>query len=307
MRSVLQDVFPVLLAVLIPLASFTTGLQASKPGAGESRLWRRPGQLSRDLLAVLILVPLWVLLLVAVLPLAPAVRGGLLIAAVAVGIGPVAGMKRMGGATPAAREALDLNLVVLVISLVFVPVAFAALAALFRRDLHVGVGAVAKVVLGRALVPLLLGLGAARLWPRFSASVGPWLMKIVNVMLLVVLVLALIATWKQLAGVGGFGWLAAAAAALGAIVIGHLLGGPDPASRGVVAAASAMRFPALALVLAAVAPLGRTMIPVVLVYVAVAFLLLTAYGSLMARHQRKTEEARRTITPLRPRRIPVHP
>ena len=54
----------------------------------------------------------------------------------------------------------------LVISLAFVPLAFAALAALFHSDVHIGVGAVAKVVLGRALVPLLLGLGAARLLPQ---------------------------------------------------------------------------------------------------------------------------------------------
>ena len=71
----------------------------------------------------------------------------------------------------------------LVISLAFVPIAFAALASLFHRDFHVGVGAVAKVVLGRALIPLLLGLGAARLVPRFAAKAGPVLMKIINIAL----------------------------------------------------------------------------------------------------------------------------
>ena len=56
MRSTIEEVFRVLLAVLIPLASFTTGLQAPRAARGERRLWRRPGQLGRDLLAVLILV-----------------------------------------------------------------------------------------------------------------------------------------------------------------------------------------------------------------------------------------------------------
>jgi BASS family bile acid:Na+ symporter len=298
MRAVIKDVFPVLLAILIPLASFTTGLQASKPGPADSRLWQRRGQLFRDLLAVLILVPLWVLLLVSIVPLAPVVRGGLLIVAIAVGIGPVASMKRMGGVTTSAREALDLNLVVLVISLVFVPLAFAAFAALFHRDLHIGVGAVAKVVLGRALLPLLLGLGAARLAPRLAAAVGPWLMKMINVVLVVVLVLAIVATWRQLAGVGIRGWLVSLAAALGAIVIGHLLGGPEPGSRGVVAAASVMRFPALALALAAVTPLGKTLMPAVIVYVVVGFLTLTAYGALMTHHSRRRAGGG-TVTPLR--------
>jgi BASS family bile acid:Na+ symporter len=286
MSAIIKDVFPVLLAVLIPLAAFTTGLQAPRAGQGEERLWRRPGQLLRDLLAVLILVPLWAVLLVLIVPASPIVRGGLLIAVLAVGIGPVAGMKRMGKASPHAHEALDLNLVVLVLSMVFVPVAFALVALVFHRDLHVGVWAVAKVVLGRALLPLLLGVGAARLFPRAASAAGPWLMKILNIALLAVLVLALAATAKFLVGVGGMAWLLSAAVAIGAVLIGHLLGGPDPESRGVVAAASAMRFPALALVLAAALPGGRRVIPVVIVYVVVSFIATTVYGIVMARRRK---------------------
>ena len=91
--------------------------------------------------------------------------------------------------------------------MIFVPIGFALVAALFHRDLHVGVGAVAKVVLGRALLPLLLGLGAARLSPRLAAKAGPVLNKILIAVLLAVVVLALVATWKRLADVGGVGWL----------------------------------------------------------------------------------------------------
>ena len=287
MRAVIQDVFRALLAVLIPVAAFTTGLQAPKVGRDQSRLWQRPRQLARDLAAVLILVPLWVVAVVLVLPLSPAVRAGLLIAALAVGIGPVAAMKRMGPTTPAAREALDLNLIVLVISLAFVPIAFAALAALYHSDVHIGVGAVAKGVLGRALVPLLLGLGAARLWPRFAASTGPVMLKIINVALAVLLLAAVALTWKLLAGVSAVGWLACAAVALGAIVIGHLMGGPDPGTRAVVAAASVMRFPALGLALASVTRYARQLIPVIVAYVVTSFVMLTVYGLVMSRRARK--------------------
>jgi BASS family bile acid:Na+ symporter len=213
----------------------------------------------------------------------------LLIATLAIGIGPVAAMKRMGPATPAAREALDLNLIVLTISLIFVPLAFAGLAALYRTDVHISVGAVAKVVLGRALVPLLLGLGAARLVPGLADRVGPWLTKVINVVLVLLLVTALAVTWKHLAGVGAIGWIASALAAAGAIAIGHLLGGPDPGTRGVVAAASAMRFPALALALASVTRQAQRLIPVIIVYALAAFLMLAAYGLIMSRRGRKRE------------------
>ena len=297
MKAVIQDVFSVLVAVLIPLAAFTAGLRAPRAGQGESRLWRRPAQLLRDLLAILIVVPAWVLALVLLLPLSPIVRGGLIISTLAVGIGPVGAMKRMGPTAPSAREALDLNIIVLVVSLAFVPIAFAVLALLLRTDVHLGVGTVAKVVLGRALVPLLLGLGAARLVPRLAASVGPWLSKIVNIALLVLVVVAILATLRQLSAIGWVGWIACLAAAVGAIVIGHLLGGPDPNSRGVVAAASVMRFPALGLALASVTRAGPRLVPVVIVYVLMAFLALVLYGALVGAWRRRRPAS--NVTPLR--------
>jgi len=290
MRTAIQDVFRGLLAVVIPLAAFATGLQAPR-ASQHSRLWRRPSQLGRDLLAVLILVPLWVIALVLVLPLSPVLRAGLLVATLAVGIGPVAAMKRMGPQAEEAREALDLNLITLFISLAFVPIAFAALAALFHSDVHLGVGAVAKVVLGRALVPLLLGLGAARLWPGLAARIGPVMTKVLNIVLLVLVIAAIAVTWKQLAGVGAVGWAACALAALGAIAIGHLMGGPDPGTRAVVAAASVMRFPALALALASVTRQAQRLMPVILAYVIAAFVLLSVYGLVMSRQRRHREAA----------------
>src|SRR5262245_11539527 len=134
MGSVIKDVFPVLLAVLIPLASFTTGLQTPKPGRGEDRLWRRPRQLLLDLVAVLLHGPGRTLVPVLTEPVTPIVRAGRLLAVLAVGIEPVAGMNRLGASGPHAHAAFDLNLVALVISMVFVPLAFALVAALFNRD-----------------------------------------------------------------------------------------------------------------------------------------------------------------------------
>ena len=119
-------------------------------------------------------------------------------------------------------------------------------------------------------------------------------MKIITVVLLLVLVLALAATWRNLLALGAVGWLVIVAAALGAVIIGHLLGGPDTGTRGVVAAASAMRFPALALVLAAAMPRGQEVLPVVIAYVVVAFVVLSVYEGVRRRHRKQGE----AITPL---------
>lgn len=297
MKAVIQDVFSVLVAVLIPLAAFTTGLLAPRRREGETGLWQRPAQLFRDLLAILILVPAWVLALVLITPVTPIVRAGLIVATLAVGIGPPASMNRMGPTAPTAREALELNIVVLAISLVFVPLAFALVAAMFHRNLSIGVGTVAKVVLGRALIPLLLGLGAARLFPRFSASRGPLLMKIVNIALLVLVAVALLVSWRGMLAIGGVGWIVCAAAVVGSLLIGHLLGGPEPGSRSVVATASAMRFPALALALATATPAGRRLLPVVLDYAVLALLSVVLYGAIIGRWQRRRPAW--NVTPLR--------
>jgi bile acid:Na+ symporter, BASS family len=292
MKALVQEVFKILLGVIIPLASFDTGLAARASGlalraSGRKRLWRRPAAFAWALLSVLVAVPLWVLVLVKLAPLPNEVRGGLLIATLAVGIGPVAGLKRMTGLAPAASEALDLNLAVLVLSMLYVPIAFTLVAALFRVDVHLGVLPVAKVVLGRAVVPMLLGLGVARFMPRFADEAAPVLAKLVNAGIIGIVLIAFVVFGKDLDHAGSAGWLAAAAAALGAIVIGHLLGGPDPVTRGVVAVSSVMRFPALALMLSAALPEGRRFLPEVLVYVLVSLLVMTAYTRLRGRNERR--------------------
>jgi bile acid:Na+ symporter, BASS family len=284
MRAAIQDVFRWLLLILIPLVSFTTGLEASHPGG--KRLWRRPKELIRGLLAVMILVPLWVLLLVEVMPLPMVVRAGMLIAVLAVGIGPVAGMKRMSKGLYAS-DALDLNLVVLILAIVFVPLAFALFAAIMGRALRLGYWPVAKVILGRALVPLLIGVGVARVAPRFAERTGPRLARILDGSLLVLVVIALAATWRDLSAVGGIGWIACVLAALGSVVIGHLAGGPEPEMRAVDAVAATMRFPALALVLAAAVPRGHLLIPVVVAYVVASLLAVAAYGLVMGRRAKR--------------------
>jgi BASS family bile acid:Na+ symporter len=126
----------------------------------------------------------------------------------------------------------------------------------------------------------------------------------VNIALAVLLVVAIAATWRRLATIGGTAWVAAAVAACGAVLIGHLVGGPDPETREVVAVASVMRFPALSLTLAAALPGdGKRVIPVVVAYVFAAFVAMTLYGLVT---RRRAERRRlRLIVPARPAARPV--
>jgi BASS family bile acid:Na+ symporter len=287
MKAGLVEIVKVMLAVLIPLTAFTVGLRAPRRADGAPPLWKQRSLLLRSLLAVLVLVPLWALALVSVLSLSPVVKGGVLVAVVAVGIGPVSEMKRIHGDAPDARYELDLNLVVLLLSIAFVPLAFSWLASLHRVPVDIGPGAVAEVVLGRAFVPMVAGLLVARLAPRFARVAGGYLPTIENAALLVVMAVILIGTWRSLLSVGVTGWLASALTAAGGVVIGHVLGGPRPGARRVLAAASALRFPALALLLATRLPRGHQIVPVVFAYVVAALVVVTGYGIVMGGRERR--------------------
>jgi BASS family bile acid:Na+ symporter len=281
------DILRVLLDVAIPLASFATGLGVGKPGP--DTLWRHPAQLARALLAILIVVPLWAFLLLQMLPLSPIARTGLAISVLAVGIGPVAGMKRLQGET--ARRAFELNVTVLLAAIVYVPLMVSFLAHAYSRHVTVGMAMVAKIVFGRALIPLLIGMWVARRSPAFSSKLRRPIGIGLNLTLALVLVVVLIALWRGLVAVGVSGWLTCFAIAGGAAVIGHLLGGPAAETRGPVAAASAMRFPALALLLAMALPEGKRLAPVVAAYALAALIVVAIYGRVTQRH---TRTARRT-------------
>ena len=287
MRETVAHFMRVLLGVAIPLAAFTTGLVAPKAAVAEP-LWKQPGLLLRSLLVIFVLVPLWAFVLLKLVPLPPFVRQGVMIAILAVGIGPAATMKRMKGATPAVRFAFELNVAVLLLSIVLVPADVAGIGVLTHKQFHLDVAAVAKVVFGRALLPLALGVATARFLPRLAEPLGRYLPKIENVVFLLVIAVALAATWRNLLGVGAAGWLVCAVTALGALVVGHLLGGPEDGTRAGLATASTMRFPALALLLASsVAANDKRLVAVVLVYVLSALVVVGVYGALMARRAKR--------------------
>jgi BASS family bile acid:Na+ symporter len=264
------------LVFAIALAAFTTGLGAPPPGPRS--LWRQPSQLLRALLAILVAVPLWALVFLELLPLPQVARSGIFLAVLAIGIGPFAGMKRFQGDSPEVRRAFELNVTMLLISVLYVPLMVALVAAFFRVDARLPVGTVARIVFLRALIPLALGLLVARMYPQRAARLRGPLARAVNITIGIILVVVVIASWRQLASIGIGGWLAALGVAAGAALVGHVLGGPTNETRAPLAGAAAMRFPALGLLLAGIAPLGKRLVPAVLAYMLSAIVVLAVYA-----------------------------
>jgi bile acid:Na+ symporter, BASS family len=287
MSHAVGEVVKIVLLVAIALAAFTTGLGAH--ASGSQSIWRHPGQLARALLAILVAVPLWAFAFLEILPLPQSTRSGIFLAVLAVGIGPVAGMKRLQGDSLSVNRAFELNVTMLLVSIVYVPLMVALLAAVFHRDnLSLSVAAVAKIVLLRALIPLGIGLIVAHASPRSAEKLRGPLGRAVNIVVGLIVVVALVVSRRQLASAGLGGWLAALGVAAGAVAIGHLMGGPAEETRAPLASAATIRFPALALLLVNVAPLGQRLVPALLAYIASALIAVAVYGRVIERRRHTT-------------------
>jgi BASS family bile acid:Na+ symporter len=275
MRAALIPLIGPLAHVAVWLVAFAVGLAASQRSV--VRLWHDRPLLARSLLATLLVVPLATIALARVLPLSADVRGGLVV--MVLSIGPVAAIKQSRARGGDASYALALSELLLVISIVYVPLAVAILGALFRREIHIGAGQVALAVLERQLLPLAAGLLLARYAAPLTARlVGPATL-LGNVLLGLLAAVVVVAGAGRMVALGVPALLAIALVAAVAVALGHLLGGPAPETRMVLATFSALRFPVLALLLAKAIPGGQRMIPVMLAYLLASVLLLAVYGA----------------------------
>jgi len=284
MHPMVQEALKTLIRVAIPLASFATGLR----GAHADATWlaRRPGLLLRSLLAILVVIPVGAVLFLQAVGAPPVVRAGLTIAVLAIGIGPPAAFKKFGAHEDSVSYEIALNVILLAIAIAYIPAAVALHGAIFHHDLRLSPVEVGSVVLGRALIPLSVGLVVARLAPRAVAPLGRYAGIFVQMVLITVVLVALIATWRRLIALGAGTWLTCLAIVFGEIVVGYVAGGPELETRRVLASFSAIRFPALALLLASMAPQGRSFIPVILAYVLSSVVLVSLNDALVARRER---------------------
>jgi BASS family bile acid:Na+ symporter len=273
-----------LLGIAIPLASFVTGLRSTDP----FWLWKHPRLLGRSLLAILVAVPaLTALLLELVSPRSPEVRAGIMIAILSIGIGPPRLLKRARSKGETDRFEVGLNETLLPLAIVYLPLATALHGAVSPHELLLAPLPVAKVVLLQATLPFVLGVLVAKLFPH-RAALARSAQIFVDVAMLIVVLFALVVAWKPLLRLGVSAWLTCSVIAMLGILVGHVLGGPGNENRTVLAGFSAMRFPALSLLLVSLVPGRRALIPVVLAYVICSAILVAVYRVEQLRAVRST-------------------
>jgi bile acid:Na+ symporter, BASS family len=213
-------------------------------------LFRRPFLMIRSLVAMNVAMPLLVIWLVASFDLLPAVK----IALVALAVSPVPPFlpgKQLKLAESGAYT-VGLFFAAALLSIVLVPATMAIVEALGIGGHHVSALSVLRIVAITVLVPLLVGIVLRALWPALAARAHPIVNRIAMGLLLVAMIPVVVAQWPAVRSLIGDGTLIAiAVATILGLAVGHVLGGPRPEDRSVLALATAARHPAVAIAIAA--------------------------------------------------------
>lgn len=268
----LATLIPLLLKASIVLIVFGLGLSASMDDA--LYLFRKPGLLVRSLLAMNVIMPLFAILLAITFDFNPTLKIALVALAVSP-VPPVLPRKQMksGGR---ASYAVGLLVAAALLAILFVPAAVELLAREFQKDAHITPGRVALVVLVTVLAPLACGIGVRYLAHAPAERIAQAVLLIGMLLLVICVVPVLLGKWHEIFAHFGNGWMALFA--LVGLAVGHLLGGPEPGDRVVLALATATRHPGVALAIVAGSSPGATDIPAaVLLYVVVSFLVAVPY------------------------------
>jgi BASS family bile acid:Na+ symporter len=252
---------------------FDLGL-AIVPGEFRS-VARQPGLLLKGLFSVLIAVPALAWIVARALDLPRAAEVGIMLMAIAPGA-PVA-LRRSLDAGGHRSYAPALQIAVAALAVVSMPLSIAALNEYYGGSATIEPRHLARQVFTAQLLPLGLGMLVRYLFARQAAWLEPKLGRLGRWLLIALVVLVLLDIWQVVIGAGPRVTIAIVVVTVLAVAAGHLLGGPDPATRTATAISSAIRNPGLALLVATLNAAAPAITAAVLAYFAIAALTLIPY------------------------------
>jgi bile acid:Na+ symporter, BASS family len=269
-----------ILKVSIVLNVLALGLAATFADA--IYLLHRPRELARSFLSMNVVMPFVAFILVTMFNLDPAVK----IALVAVSVSPVPPLFPKKASKVCDKENYGVGLLVsaAILAIIVIPVTMAIFERLFDLPLAMPVSSITKLVSATVLLPLLAGIAIRRFAPSFAERAARPLGVTATLLLIFSCVPVLVVSAKTILSLIGNGTvLGFSVFAMVGLIIGHLLGGPEPEHRGVLALATATRHPGIAVALAnANFPEQKLAVPAVLLYVIIATILSALYPRVMA-------------------------
>jgi BASS family bile acid:Na+ symporter len=245
------------LAIQLSMALIVLCVGMRAPLDQVSYLFDRLGLLARSLIAMNVIMPIAAALLAAAFDFNRPLEVALIALAVSP-VPPILPAKEMkaGGLY---SYVVWLLAITAALAIVFVPAAIELLGRVFSRPVHVPLGTVAMIVATSVLAPLGAGLLIRLFSPALAARIWQPVSRFATVLLVVAFVPVLVRSWPAIiAQIGNFTVLVVAAFVLIGLAAGHLLGGPDPDDRTVLALSTATRHPGVAIAIAhATAPDDR--------------------------------------------------
>lgn len=236
---------------------------------------RRPSWLLRIVVAMYVAVPLLAIVLAKTSGAADRMKGAMLIMAVAA-VAPLLPRKLLKIGVDAGF-AESLAAVTMLLAIPLVPITATALGMLFGRTVVVPPSAVANTLAQTFLVPLVVGMALKAVLGSRSIRVGELAGMAGTALLTIVMVLVCIAqrdtifplVWRSLPVLILY--------ACGSLLVGHVIGGPDPGERTALAVAAVTRHPGLAILIASTSAPQAAFLPAIIVVVVCSAVIAVPY------------------------------
>jgi BASS family bile acid:Na+ symporter len=233
------------IAIVISVMLIVVALGLRYALSDAAYLLNRPSLLVRSLVAMNVIMPLLAIWLVSSFDFKTPVK----VALVALAISPLPPFLP-GKRLKLTSHGYIYGIVVAaaVYAVVLVPITASLLSAHFHTQ-HVAALKVFLVVVITVLAPLSIGLFVQRIRPAQAPNLAATLYKAGMGLLILACIPVLVMEWPTIRLLLGDGTVVAAIVLSGlGLLVGHLLGGPDPENRTVLALATASRHPGVALV-----------------------------------------------------------
>jgi BASS family bile acid:Na+ symporter len=280
--EIFKEILPLVLKGSVLLMVLAVGLDATPRQA--AFVIMRPNVLLRSIIAIAVIVPAFAALMVGALPLTRAVKIGILLMAVSP-LPPFLPSKdiKLGGRR---RYVYGLLVAVSLIAVVLVPLTVAILARVFSAKASIGIGPVLRLILISVLFPLALGMLIRHFAPRQAERAAPTVNKVAGILLVLSVLPLLFQLLPLMLHLFGNGTIVAIVVIVtGALLAGHLLGGPEPQDRAALAIACTTRHPGVALLIAHANLPEPEIKAVILLFVIVGVLVGLPYQLWFKRHQ----------------------
>lgn len=238
---------------------------------------RRPLWILRIVLAMFVAVPALAVVLAKLSGASDRIKGAVLLMAIAAAAPMLP--RRLLKLGVDAGFADSLSAVTMLLAIPLVPLTASVLGALFGRDVVVSPAAVASKLASTFLAPLVVGIVLKAALGDRAVRLGE-ICAVVGTTLLALIVIVLV--WLQrhsMFPLLGPGVPVIAVFVAGSLLIGHVIGGPDPGERTALAVATVTRHPGLAILIATTNLSRATLVPAILVVVIGSAIVAVPYTS----------------------------